>query len=57
MHSSFPVGIFGRKRTFSGDVFMAKLQGSEIGEDLGPDGWAAWEDVSEDVLGLEVMRM
>ncbi|KAB5566955.1 hypothetical protein GE09DRAFT_751216 [Coniochaeta sp. 2T2.1] len=57
VHSNFPVGVFGRERTFAGDVFVVKLQGREIGEDLGEDGWGVWEDVPGQVLGLEVMRM
>lgn len=46
----------GEQRTFAGDVFAVKLQGNEIGEDLGEDGWAAWEDVSQDILTLPAMQ-
>lgn len=57
LHSNFPEGVFGRERTFAGDAFVAKLQGREIGEDLGEDGWAAWIDVPEDILSIPVMKM
>ncbi|KAK0741810.1 hypothetical protein B0T21DRAFT_381588 [Apiosordaria backusii] len=53
----FPEAIFERNRTFAGDAFVFKIQGREIGEDLGEDGWAAWQDVPEDILSLDVMRL
>lgn len=56
-HSNFPEAIFGRQRTFAGDVFVAKLQGNEIGEDLGDDGWGVWVDVPGDILSLPVMKI
>jgi hypothetical protein len=57
IHSNFPEGIFGRQRTFAGDAFIVKLQGSQIGEDLGEDGWAVWVNVPADILSLPVMKM
>jgi hypothetical protein len=56
-HNNFPEAIFGRQRAFAGDAFVVKLQGTQIGEDLGEDGWAAWIDVPEDILSLPVMRI
>ncbi|KAI1501126.1 hypothetical protein F5X99DRAFT_383973 [Biscogniauxia marginata] len=44
------------QRTFAGDAFVVKLQGNEIGEDLGEDGWAAWVDVPLDILSLPIMK-
>ncbi|CAK7229466.1 hypothetical protein SCUCBS95973_007231 [Sporothrix curviconia] len=57
VHSHFPHAVFGRQRTFAGHVFVAKLQGREIGEDLGEDGWAVWLDVPSEVLSLPVMSI
>lgn len=57
IHSNFPEAIFERQRTFAGDTFVVKLQGNEIGEDLGEDGWAVWADVPSDILSLPVMKM
>lgn len=57
VNTNFPVAVFGRERSFAGDAFVARLQGNEIGEDLGEDGWAAWRDVPSEVLSLPVMRM
>ncbi|OIW30579.1 hypothetical protein CONLIGDRAFT_630545 [Coniochaeta ligniaria NRRL 30616] len=57
IHSHFPVGVFGRDRTFAGDAFVFKLQGNEIGQESGEDGWAVWVDVPPDILSLPVMRM
>lgn len=56
-NTNFPVAVFGRERCFAGDAFVARLQGNEIGEDLGEDGWAAWRDVPLDILSLPVMKM
>ena len=56
MHSNFPHGVYGRERTFCGDTFVVKIQGTEIGEDLGDDGWAAWVDVPSDILDLPIMK-
>lgn len=56
-NNNFPKGVFGRERAFAGDAFVVKIQGNEIGEDLGEDGWAAWIDVPEDILSLPIMKM
>lgn len=56
-HRYFPRAVFGRERTFVGDVFVARLTGKGIGDDLGEDGWAAWIDVPSDILSLPVMKM
>jgi hypothetical protein len=56
-NNNFPEALFGRQRAFAGDAFVFKLQGREIGEDLGEDGWAAWIDVPTEVLSLPVMRI
>lgn len=56
-HSNFPEAVFGRPRVFAGDAFVVRLQGNEIGEDLGQDGWAVWRDVSPELLRLSVMAM
>ncbi|KAL1845031.1 hypothetical protein VTK73DRAFT_1309 [Phialemonium thermophilum] len=53
---NFPASISVEQRTFAGDAFVARLRGTEIGEDLGQDGWAAWIDVSLDILKLPIMR-
>ncbi|KAK4204756.1 hypothetical protein QBC40DRAFT_336674 [Triangularia verruculosa] len=53
----FPEAIYGRTRCFAGDAFVFKIQGREIGEDLGEDGWAAWQDVPEDILSLDIMKL
>ncbi|VBB77201.1 Putative protein of unknown function [Podospora comata] len=53
----FPEAIFGRTRCFAGDAFVFKIQGNEIGEDLGEDGWAAWQNVSKDILNLDIMKL
>ena len=54
---NFPEALYGRKRVFAGDAFVVKIQGNEIGEDLGEDGWAAWLNVPEDILNLPVMKI
>ncbi|KAK3693059.1 hypothetical protein B0T22DRAFT_33250 [Podospora appendiculata] len=56
-NNNFPQALFGRRRAFAGDAFIVRLQGTQIGEDLGEDGWAVWLDVPEEVLGLPVMDM
>jgi hypothetical protein len=56
-NSNFPEAIYGRQRTFAGDAFVVKLKGNEIGSDLGEDGWAAWDDVPSDILGLPAMKV
>ncbi|KAK4179489.1 hypothetical protein QBC36DRAFT_74568 [Triangularia setosa] len=53
----FPEAIYGRRRCFSGDAFVFRIQGDEIGKDLGEDGWAAWQNVPEDILGLDIMKI
>ncbi|KAK0670015.1 hypothetical protein QBC41DRAFT_98600 [Cercophora samala] len=53
----FPEAIYGRTRCFAGDAFVFKIQGNAIGEELDQDGWAAWQDVAEDILSLNVMRL
>ncbi|KAH8690846.1 hypothetical protein BGW36DRAFT_364399 [Talaromyces proteolyticus] len=56
-HSNFPEGIFERERTFAGDTFVVKLQGNEIGDEQGEDGWAVWVDVPLNILSLPVMKI
>jgi hypothetical protein len=56
-HSYFPEAIFQRRLRLAGDTFVVKLQGTEIGEDLGKDGFAAWLDVPEEILTLPVMKI
>ncbi|KAI6093243.1 hypothetical protein F4821DRAFT_77758 [Hypoxylon rubiginosum] len=56
-NNNFPEAMFGRPRAFAGDAFVAKLKGDEIGSDLGDDGWAVWDDVPSDILGLRVMKI
>ncbi|CAK7207245.1 hypothetical protein SEUCBS139899_010055 [Sporothrix eucalyptigena] len=56
-NTNFPVGPFGRERAFAGDAFVVRIQGTQIGEDLGEDGWAVWEDVPSDILELPIMNM
>ncbi|KAI3323627.1 hypothetical protein HD806DRAFT_497381 [Xylariaceae sp. AK1471] len=56
-NNNFPEAIFARQRAFAGDAFVVKLQGTEIGEDLGDDGWAVWVDVPSDILSLPVMKI
>jgi hypothetical protein len=56
-NNSFPEAIFERQRAFAGDAFVVKLQGNEIGEDLGEDGWAVWVDVPSDILSLPIMKI
>ena len=51
-----PKIVRGDERTFAGDAFVVKIQGREIGEDLGEDGWAAWENVPLEILSLPAMR-
>ena len=57
MHSNFPEAVFGRERTFAGDAFGVKLQGNEVGQDLGEDGWAVWVDVPSEILNLPIMAI
>jgi hypothetical protein len=56
-NNNFPEAVFERERAFAGDAFVVKIQGNEIGEDLGEDGWAAWIDVPSEILSLPVMKM
>lgn len=57
VNTNFPVGIYGRERAFAGDAFVFKLKGTQIGEELGEDGWVAWIDVPSDIMDLPVMKM
>ena len=57
VHSNFPEGVFGRPRKLAGDAFVFRLQGNEIGEELGDDSWAVWRDVSVEMLSLGIMAM
>src|SRR2546421_12634411 len=55
-HYNFLEAVYGRQRTFTGDAFVVKLKGNEIGSDLGEDGWAVWDDVPWGILSLPVMK-
>ncbi|KAI1734980.1 hypothetical protein F4680DRAFT_317284 [Xylaria scruposa] len=56
-NTNFPTQLYGRERCFAGDAFVFKLKGNEIGEDLGEDGWAAWDNVHSEILSLPVMEI
>lgn len=57
LNHNFPIGLTGRERAFAGDAFVVKIQGTQIGEDLGEDGWAAWIDVPLDIMDLPVIKI
>ncbi len=56
-NKNFPIGLTGKERVFAGDVFVVRLQGTQIGEDLGEDGWAVWLDVPTEFMNWPAMRM
>ncbi|MCJ1323994.1 hypothetical protein MMC10_000656 [Thelotrema lepadinum] len=56
-NNNFPEAIFGRQRAFAGDAFVVKLKGNEIGDDLGEDGWALWDNMPSNILDLPIMNI
>lgn len=55
--SNLPEVIYGGQQLIAGDAFFVKLQGNELGEDVGEDDRAIWIDVPSDILSMPVMKM